>query len=107
MMDSAQHEVHRQARRAVGLAAGVVVALAASHMIYGMTWATTGRNRLADTGVETMNAIAYLGGLLASLVAFVLAIVARVKHESWTLLWLPLSLFPTLVAIMALAIPTA
>ena len=34
--------------------------------------------------------------MIGSLAAFVLAIVARVRHERWALLWLPLLLFPVL-----------
>ncbi len=36
------------------------------------------------------------GGLL-SLAAFASAVVAKVKHERWALLWLPLLLFPALI----------
>src|SRR3970282_1951542 len=42
------------------------------------------------------------GGLLASLAAFALAVVAKVKHEQWALLWLPLSVFPALLAFLLL-----
>lgn len=38
-------------------------------------------------------------GVLASLAAFVMAVVAKVKHERWALLWLPLLLFPVLVVL--------
>ena len=38
-----------------------------------------------------------------SLVALVLAIVAKVRHERSQLLWLPLSVFPTLLALVVLA----
>jgi hypothetical protein len=37
-------------------------------------------------------------GAVLSLAAFVTAVVARVKHEQWVLLWLPLVLFPALLA---------
>jgi hypothetical protein len=45
----------------------------------------------------------WVGGLLVSLVAFALAVAAKVKHERWSLLWLPLSLFPALLAIVVSA----
>lgn len=35
---------------------------------------------------------------MLALAAFVTAIVAKVKHERWALLWLPLLLFPLLLA---------
>jgi hypothetical protein len=38
------------------------------------------------------------GGMLVSLAAFAVAVVAKVKKERWALLWLPLLLFPALVA---------
>ena len=37
-------------------------------------------------------------GAVLSLAAFVTAVVAKVKHERWALLWLPLLLFPVLLA---------
>jgi len=46
--------------------------------------------------------VSLLGGLLASLAAFALAVVAQVKHERWALLWLPLSVFPALLAFLVL-----
>ena len=46
-------------------------------------------------------ALAGLGGagaaMVISLVAFTLALVAKVKHVRWAPLWLPLLLFPVLV----------
>jgi hypothetical protein len=46
-------------------------------------------------------ALAGLGGgggaMLLSLAAFVSGVVAKVRHERWVLLWLPLPLFPVLV----------
>ena len=44
-----------------------------------------------------------LGGLEASLAVFVMAAVTRVRHERSSLLWLPLTLFPTLLAVVLLA----
>jgi hypothetical protein len=46
--------------------------------------------------------VSLLGGLLASLAAFALAVVAKVKHERWALLWLPLSVLPALLAFVVL-----
>lgn len=36
-------------------------------------------------------------GAVLSLAAFFTAVVAKVKHERWALLWLPLLLFPALL----------
>jgi hypothetical protein len=40
--------------------------------------------------------------LAASLAAFALALAAKIKHERWALLWLPLSLFPAFLAFLVL-----
>lgn len=37
-------------------------------------------------------------GAVLSLAAYVTAVVAKVKHERWALLWLPMLLFPVLLA---------
>jgi uncharacterized membrane protein len=44
--------------------------------------------------------VSLIAGLLASLAAFALAVFAKVKHERWALLWLPLSVFPALCAFL-------
>jgi len=55
-----------------------------------------------DNWVGLLATVSLLGGLPASLAAFVLAVVAKVKHERWALLWLPLSVFPALLAFLVL-----
>lgn len=37
------------------------------------------------------------GGMAASAIAFVLAVVEKVRHDRWALLWLPLLLGPVLI----------
>lgn len=91
------------ARWAVGLAAVVAVVVAVSYTIFAVAYAVGGDAAISDNWVGFLGAFAMLGGLAASLVAFVLAIVAKVKHERWALLWLPLSLFPALLAVVVLA----
>jgi hypothetical protein len=61
-----------------------------------------GEDAVSDTFVGYLAGFAVIGGLLTALAAFVMAIVAKVKHERWALLWLPLSVFPTLLAIVVL-----
>jgi predicted tellurium resistance membrane protein TerC len=108
VMASDQPEIGRQGRLAVRLAVAAVVALVVSFGLFGMVWATNGS---ADR-VERVVLLGYLGGVLVSLVAFVLAVPARLgraarvggEHQLWTPLWLPMSLFPTLVAIWLLAL---
>lgn len=66
----------RMAWWAVGLAAGAVVMLTLT---------------LAGSGGGG-------GGVMLSLAAFTLAVVAKARRERWALLWLPLLLFPALIA---------
>lgn len=54
-------------------------------------------------GAETAGIGALLPpGAFGSLAAFVLAIVAKVRHEHWSLLWLPVAVFPAAVLFWAL-----
>jgi len=91
------------ARWAVGLAAVVAAVLVVSYTIFAVAYVVGGDAAISDNWVGFLGAFAMLGGLVASLVAFVLAVVAKVKHERWALLWLPLSLFPALLAVVVLA----
>lgn len=93
---------NRLVRWAVGLAAAVAVAIATSFVIFAVAYAIGGSGATEDNWVGFLVAVSLLGGLLASLAAFALAVVAKVKHERWALLWLPLSVFPALLAFLAL-----
>ena len=75
--------------------------LGVSYAIFGVAWAFGGEDAVSDTVVGALAGFALIGGLLASLVAFVMAVVAGVKYHGWALLWLPLGLFPALVAAVA------
>lgn len=88
------------ARWSVGLAKAVVVVLAVSYTIFGVTWAIGGRDSIEDTWVGYLGGAALLGGMLVAFIAFVMAVVARVRHEVAALLWLPLFLFPALLAVV-------
>jgi len=96
------HANGRPARWAVGLAAAVAVVIAMSFAVFAVAYATGGSGATEDNGVGFLGAVSLLGGLLASLAAFALAIVAKVKHERWTLPWFPLSVFPALFAFVVL-----
>jgi len=96
------HAHSRLARWAVGLAGAVVVAIAASFAIFAVAYAIGGSGATEDNWVGFLGMVSLLGGLLASLAAFALAVVAKVKHERWALLWLPLSVFPALLAFLLL-----
>jgi uncharacterized Tic20 family protein len=90
------------ARWAVGLAVAVAVVIAVSFAILAVAYAVGGSTATEDNWVGFLAVASLLGGLLASLAAFALAVVAKVKHERWARLWLPLSLFPALLAFVVL-----
>lgn len=92
----------RPARVAVVLATAAGIAIVASYVILLLAWAVGGADAVEDTWVGFLGAVSLLGGMLVSLVAFVLAVVAKVRHERWKLLRLPLSFFPVLLATVVL-----
>ena len=96
------HRHTRLARWAVGIASAVVAVLGVSYAIFGLTWAIGGEDAVSDNVVGYLGGFALVAGMLASLAAFVMAIVAGVKHQRWTKLWLPLGLFPALLVIVVL-----
>lgn len=91
------------ARWAVGLAAGVLAVLAVSYAVFGIAYAVGGSDAVEDTWVGYLGGISLLGGLAASLGAFALAVAARIRHERWALLWLPLAVFPALLVLAVVA----
>ena len=96
------HAHSRLAGWAAGLAGAVVVAIAASFVIFAVAYAIGGSGATEDNWVGLLAEVSLLGGLLASLAACALAVVAKVKRERWALLWLPLSVFPALLAFLLL-----
>ena len=92
----------RLVRWAVGLEAEVAVAIATALVVFALSYAIGGSGATEDNWVGFLGMVSLLGGLLASLAALALAVVAKVKHERWTLLWLPLSVFPALLAFLLL-----
>lgn len=92
----------RLARWAVGLAMAATAAVAAAPASYAVAFATGGTDAVEDNWAAYLVGALLLGGLLVSLVAFALAVVAKVEHERWALLWLPLSVLPALVAFLVL-----
>lgn len=92
----------RFARWAVGLSAVFAVAVVAAITTYAVGYALGGQSAVEDNWIAVLVAIMALVGLLASLAAFVLAIIAKIRREPWTLLWAPLSAFPAFVAFLVL-----
>lgn len=80
----------------------MTVLLVLSGAVFALAYARGGSGGISDNWVGLLGAVALLGGLLVSLAAFVLAIPARVKHEQWAWLWLPLFVFPALLIFIVL-----
>jgi hypothetical protein len=76
--------------------------VAAALATLGVAYAIGGSGAFEDNWVGLVAMVALLGGLLASLAAFALAVLAGVRHERWALLWLPLCVFPGLLALLLL-----
>jgi hypothetical protein len=92
----------RVARWAVGLAeAGAAMALIALAG-YGVAYVVGGSSAVEDNWLAILVVASFFTGILTSAIAFVLAVAVRVKRERWTLLWLPLSVFPALLAFLVL-----
>lgn len=90
-------------RWAVRLAVVVAAVLAVVYSIFGLTWAFGGEDAISDTFVGYLAGYSLVGGMAVALVAFVMAVVARAKHQRAALLWLPTALFPALIVILTLA----
>jgi hypothetical protein len=88
------------ARTAVGIAAADVAVLVVIGAIFGTAWLVGGTEATEDNWVGMLGAVGVLGGLAASVVALVLAALARSRHEAWSLLWLPLLLAPGLLLLV-------
>jgi hypothetical protein len=90
------------ARWAVGIAAAVAVAILVSAAIFAVAYAIGGPGATEDNWVGLLGVVSLLGGLVALFAAFALALRAKIKQEQWALLWLPLLLFPALLAFLVL-----
>ena len=92
----------RLARWAVGLSAVFGVASAASIAAVGIAYAVGVESAIDDTVLGWFLGCTALTGFVGSFAAFLAAIVAKVRHEPWALLWLPLCVFPALLAFLVL-----
>jgi hypothetical protein len=84
------------------LTAGALVAIGAAVLLFAVADAVGGGAATSDNWVAVLAGVGLLAGLLASFGAFLLAAVAKLKHEQWLVLWLPLSIFPAVLAFLAL-----
>ena len=96
------HMHTRVAQWAVGLAEAGAALAAIAIAGYGVAYVMGGSSAVEDNWVAILVVTSFFSGCLASAIAFVLAVTAKVKHERWALLWLPLSVFPSLLAFVVL-----
>lgn len=90
----------RLAQLAVGtasIAAGLVVATIAALGLIALFG-----GRIEDNWVGMVGVVGVLTGLAGSAVAFLMAVAARLKHDHWTGLRLPITLFPVLLLLLVL-----
>jgi hypothetical protein len=92
----------RLARWGVGVGGTAAGMTASALAIFALASAIGGSGATDDNWVGYLVGVLLAGGLVGSLVAFATAISALVKHERWALLWLPLLLFPAILAFLAL-----
>ena len=90
------------ARWAVRLAAAAPVAIGTALVLFGAADAIGGPDATSDNWVGVLVGVGLLAGLLAAVVGFALGVVATPKHEPRWGLWLPLSVFPAVLAFFVL-----
>ena len=81
------------AKWAVGLAGIVAVVVAGLAVAYVLE----GTDVTDNPWVSFFAAVLLVIGLLIAMPAFGMAVTAKVQHETWAALWLPLLVFPALV----------
>jgi hypothetical protein len=86
----------------VWLAEVVVAVVALAATVFAVAYAVGGVEATEDNWVGMLAVVGILGGLAVSLVAFALAVLARIHHERRRLMWLPLSVFPALFGFVLL-----
>jgi hypothetical protein len=92
----------RVAEWAVKLASVCGAAFAASAAAVALAYAVGDESAVEDTWLGALLVIVPSVGVLGSLAAFVLAVVAKARHEYWAWLWLPLGVFPGLIVFVVL-----
>jgi hypothetical protein len=85
---------------AVRLSAVSGAVFGASVAAVAIAYAAGAESAVEDTLLGWVLGITASTGFLGSLAGFVAAIVAKIRRERWTLLWLPLSVFPAMLAFL-------
>jgi fluoride ion exporter CrcB/FEX len=96
------HPPGHLARWAVRLSAVFGTAFVASAAAVAIAYAVGVESAVDDTMLGVFLGIMAVTGFLGSLATFLAAIVAKVRRERWTHLWLPLCVFPALLALLGL-----
>jgi hypothetical protein len=104
---SAAHSTLTQSHERLGawsvtLAALVALVVTVAYAIFGVVLVVSGEDAVSDTWVGYLAGIALISGLVVSLAAFAMAVVVKVRHGGRRLLWLPLVVFPVLLAAVVL-----
>ena len=86
----------------VGLAVAGVLAVIHAVLIYRFAIAVGGKYAADDNWVGDLVGLSMLGGVVATLAAFVMAVAAKVGHLRSRLLWVPLSAFPAVLMFLVL-----
>ncbi len=92
----------RVAGRAIKLAEVCGGAFAAAVAALALAYAVGVESAVEDTWLGALLFVVLTLGMLGSLAAFVLAVVAKARHERWVRLWLPLGMFPAVIVFVAL-----
>ena len=87
------------ARRLAVLALAVLVLAA---VLFASAWAIGGDDAVSDNWVGVTVVTGLVVGLAGSLTALVTAVLAGLRHEPWSRLWLPLTTFPAVVVAVVL-----
>lgn len=93
-------EQSRLAQWAVGIASAATGLVITDVVVLGAYMLFQGR--IDDTWVGTIGVLVLFAGLLAAFAAFSLGIAARIKHDHWMGLRLPMSLFAILAVALVL-----
>jgi hypothetical protein len=83
-------------------AAVVLVVVLVAGAVFSIAYAVGGPDATADNWVGLLAVVGVVGGLLSSFAAFALAVTVRLTLGRSRLLWLPLLLFPALLAFVVL-----
>jgi len=92
----------RLARWAVRLSVVFGATAVTSIGAVAITHAVGAESAVEDTWLGWFLGYVALAGFLGSLGTFLGAMVAKIRRERWTLLWLPLCLFPVLLTFLVL-----